>query len=461
MPDNDSDNVIDYEDIYKEQSDDVDEEDLGGFQNVFGGQSNEEFFESEKNAYSDIVERKDSLILGLPFKYDRLADPKGRVYSDTLETEAIIAYITVGKPKYNKSLGKKLLDMVGMDSSGLPNNSLSLGTDTRLISFKPDINEYRKYLRVSCEYLWYMMGFSGTFKEETFFGGKTNSIGNIAKNGIPFYCTRNTQCSESLNNEYSESQASSKANSKALELREQKMNSLVFGQKSFFSSLASSFKEAISTLSSEMPIIGNIASSIFQLNLGSMQFFGDVWSNSKFSNSYQLDFKFLAPYGNMETVFSEVYFPFLALFNIAAPRQNGRYGFMEPFLVRIQFPGWFMTECGVIETMSWTKAGDDQLYAANGMPLEISVQLTVRDLYPGMMTTKRSARLKYNWGFQCFLENMAGMNINEFSIAAIGKRLKSDMRQRATTFFDVLSLKSLKYGMSDILTTWGGNMAGG
>ena len=120
-----------------------------------------------------------------------------------------------------------------------------------------------------------------------------------------------------------------------------------------------------------------------------------------------------------------------------------------------------MTECGVIETMSWTKGGDDQLYAANGMPLEISVQLTVRDLYPGMMTTKRSARLKYNWGFQCFLENMAGMNINEFSIAAIGKRLKSDIRQRATTFFDVLSLKSLKYGMSDILTTWGGNMAGG
>lgn len=122
---------------------------------------------------------------------------------------------------------------------------------------------------------------------------------------------------------------------------------------------------------------------------------------------------------------------------------------------------WFIIECGCIENLSWTKGGDEQVYSNSGLPLEITASMQVRDLYPNMMSTKKARRLKYNWGLQCFLENMAGMNINELSMASLAKRVKSDLKQLGTGIRDGITFKSLRYSVGDLWTNIGGKISGG
>lgn len=331
----DSDKSTAYNEIYEEDSDE--DEEIND-----SDEDNEETPTGSRfdlNKSIDIFSytfQEDNKIFGMPYKYSQLADPFMRIYEGTFEEDCYIAFINVGVPKINRSLSSKLNNLSSTSNDSFV--SLSFGTDNRLISFKSKFSEYYKYVDASAEYLWNMLDLGGTFE------WKNDFWGNAKSSGLPFFCTKNTSVSESLNNEYSTPSVVSQSNDKAMQQREQYIMGMTAGKSvstasNYINAALNTIKEAAASAISDIPIVGDVAGFFIKQNVGSMQFFGDIWANSTVSNSYTLDFRFFSPYGDKESIFYNCYFPLLLLMNMALPRQNGRFAYKEPFIVRIQFPG--------------------------------------------------------------------------------------------------------------------------
>ena len=69
--------------------------------------------------------------------------------------------------------------------------------------------------------------------------------------------------------------------------------------------------------------------------------------------------------------------------------------------------------------MIWNKGGDNQLWSAEGLPLEMNITLTVGDLYPNLMSSEKLTRLNYNRGLLSFLENMACLNTTQIYLTIL------------------------------------------
>jgi hypothetical protein len=64
--------------------------------------------------------------------------------------------------------------------------------------------------------------------------------------------------------------------------------------------------------------------------------------------------------------------------------------------------------------MSWTKGGKDGLYNRDGLPLAMTVDITVKDLYPIVIMANKFSLLRMNTGFHSFLDNMAGLAMDRY-----------------------------------------------
>jgi hypothetical protein len=150
-----------------------------------------------------------------------------------------------------------------------------------------------------------------------------------------------------------------------------------------------------------------------------------IWKNSSFDKSYSLDFEFQSIYGDIPTIFEQVFKPYLALLALALPRQTGLSSFKNPFLVRIESPGWFNIECGVIDSIQITRAPDPDDWSKDGLCKKIKVTMSVRDIYPSLMLSYSTSALNTNIGMAEYLDSLAGLTIRDQQLVNI-KRAMSD-----------------------------------
>lgn len=410
--------------------------------------------------FNQIVFGDDNRVFGMPFKYSPLADPLMRTYESTFEDDNNIIFINFGTTKINRflygklSAGSGLEEIAGEVATSI--TTMSSGTDPRFISFKPNFKEFYKYVSTAANYLWAMMDLPGGFDWDANF----QSV--FGKSGVAFYVTKNTSVSEGLSNEYGEASVVSQANNNAVENRQ---NYMFQGQfqgitdgPSFGETIATKLTESVEEMLGNMPIIGSIASVFFQTNKGSMQSYGKIWGNSTVNNSYSINFKFVSPYGNKVDVFRNIYFPFLLLYTAAQARQDGKYAYREPFLVKVQYPGWFIIDCGAIVSLTWIKGGDNQLYSSEGLPLEMNVTMEVEDLYPTSMSSKIMTYVKYNRNLLCFLENMAGVSVTQLSLKSFKAKIKASFTGYGQKARDFITLRSLRNSATDMYTSIAGKI---
>lgn len=384
---------------------------------------------------------KDRKIFGLPFKYSQLADPLSRVYQATFETDnTCVAFIKFGIPKINRLLYQKM----SADSNDSPSAGLNIfyglrsaisptesAQDQRLITFVPAAGTFMKYATASINQLYTLLDLPGIFSPDGYddFNG----------NGFAFYCVKTGAFNEGVNNEYTVPDVIDKMNSDAAIKRQNYQLYGTYGHvntdsqgtaTSWLNNIITSVGEKIKENIANAPIIGSVASVFMKSNKGSMSYYGKVWADSKTECSYSLSFKFRSPYGSKFEIFRNVFFPFLLLHTAAIPKQDGRFSYQEPFMVMIDFPGWFRVNCGVITQLSWVKGGDTQLWNVDGLPLEMTVTMQVEDLYPIQLASENVTVMEYNWGLLSFLENMAGLSVsqvaslNPYSSYANNLRLK-------------------------------------
>lgn len=382
----------------------------------------------EENVFGD--SRK---VFGLPFRYTQLADPMSRVYKNTFDLDTgNIAFIKFGTPNINRLLYQKLKadqDDENGSSFGL-GSDIMLGIvsefneddgrgdddnlkDQRLISFHEDITKFMQYAASSLSQVHLAMDLPGVWPAD-------DTWKKYGHDGFPFYCVKTSAATEAVTNDYTVPDIIDQMNSDAAKKRQ---NYQLYGTykevdtggsaTSWLKNIATGALEKIKENIANMPIIGSVASVFMSTNKGSMSYYAKIWADSKTENSYSLSFKFRTPYGNKYDIFRNIYLPFLLLHTAALPKQDGRFSYQEPFMIQVDFPGWFRINCGVITNLSWVKGGESQLFSIDGLPLEMTVTMQVEDLYPIQLASPSLSMVAYNRGLLSFLESMAGVTVSQ------------------------------------------------
>ena len=75
------------------------------------------------------------------------------------------------------------------------------------------------------------------------------------------------------------------------------------------------------------------------------------------------------------------------LIALALPMQMGYNGMRSPFLVKGVFKGLFNCEMGIITNMDIQKGGEGS-WNIDGLPTEVQISFTIKDLYQALTMTK-------------------------------------------------------------------------
>jgi hypothetical protein len=181
--------------------------------------------------------------------------------------------------------------------------------------------------------------------------------------------------------------------------------------------------------------------------------FPEIWRDSHYSPTYNLEFKFSSPYGDPYSIFRNVYVPFLSLLCMSLPRQESLSGYGAPFILKVDVPGYFSSDMCVVSDIRWSKGGGGQEtnWSANGLPTAIDVTVSIKDLYPIMMMAGNVEYLTTNVGMATFLQNMAGVKMYKPNLFADATALLMGNRIISTVMNlgDRLGMVENK-GMTDI-----------
>lgn len=394
-----------------------------GFKDVYGNTLSESA--ASENPFINFTEKgKKANILGLPLNFCKTADPNGRVYKNTIMQDLPYVFIVPGKPRLNPKLvdsdGKKIKKgnlAEQLDAISDPNKFAVKGArtenDLRFMGFKADYYDYHKYVQTMLSTLHATMGLGGIFKYENEFKP------GVSNYGLCFYADKSTSISESASNDYSESSLVQKANDVSATTREFKT---ILGFNSKIKDMESnSLDDMVDSLTSSNGILSRAFGAVGRVLNGSQLLYPDIWTDSKFDRTYTINFKFFSPYGDKESIFKNVYVPFISLLALALPRQDSLLGYAQPFVMKMVCPGWFESSMCVVQSISFIKGGNDNLWTVDNLPQEIEVNLTIKDLYSTLASTKKFSVLAYNLGLASFLDNMAGIRTDQLNLVLRGK----------------------------------------
>lgn len=405
-----------------------------------------------------------TMMLGTPPVFTNMTDPNSRVYINTFLKDARFLSLTPGLPKYyggtyttanNQSNqtkdGNSQLQYLlrnGIDSSVTDKNK-------RYYEFSANYEEYFAYLETMLNTVRIKMGLAteddNTYNLYSFTDTKTNTFDSRYNNSLGFYINPSGILSESIDNSQSGtgSEFASRVNSQAATYRQtnyitgmgtgsgvqngartaSNLINTVLGLKSTMSeqfqianSWSSNGKTKITKLAKffagAVLDVGKMAGSTdtssliqqFNTTNGMNVKYPELWEDSGFSKSVSINFEFISPYGDPESIYQHVYVPFLALLCFAMPRQADYNGYVSPFFVRADVPGVFTTDFGMISSMTWTRGGNSDLWSKDGLPLAISGTISIDDLYPYMAMTKRLSYMSANPNYSSFLNSFAGLH---------------------------------------------------
>ena len=403
-------------------------------------------------------------VFGMPLFYNSFADPCRSVYGDTFIYDMPLVFITPGKPKVNRKLiskeGDKIMDLdeyynesaghEDIDDPGMFSTFGILGPknsdDLRYMSFKSNYTEYWRYLQALTSYVhaWLISGSSSGWTVEKY--DITEEFKNVYKNsdyGIPFYADRATTFSENVNNSYGTSRIADMTNEQASITREASVVGKYNGITKIISEIGNTIKNAINGLESLgesvsefEKILTKTSHNLVKVVNGAQLNFPQIWQDSTFDRSYNLNFRFYSPYGDRWSIEKYVYTPFLALLTFALSRQDQSFSYIEPMLVRVNVPGAFEVDMGVITSMTINKGGSDNLWTSDNLPRLIEVSLEIQDLYPALTMSCRNKMYKYNKNLSSYLECMGGI------------------RAEALSWEKLLNFKVNRFISNSILVTW-------
>ena len=150
--------------------------------------------------------------------------------------------------------------------------------------------------------------------------------------------------------------------------------------------------------------------------------FPEIWNDSSHSKSYDIDMHFIAPYSTAFCKWRYVLVPFFHIFALAAPKSDKNTSqYSSPFLIRAYSKGYFNVEMGIIESITWKRFGDGDMISEDGIPTQIDVSISFKDLYHTLSMTEfydsGISNFMNNTGLMDLIGTLSGVNMNRISIS--------------------------------------------
>ena len=396
-------------------------------------------------------------IYGMPYQYMSLVDPKlsdgtttgnyGRLYSERILERMPLLVVSPGIPVYmpNYSTDAKQNVLTGLIDQGMKgvenilNDIVGKEGDGRFYSFKHAYKEYFDYVNIMCQQLSIYLGIEN---EEIPMGSggkkalksikwqdyrnayvQENSASHLS---IGFYVDSESQISESLSNSTAESQFASTINSVNDLSREiqflmggatgKQFNELLNGN---FASAFEHIEEFTTKYSQVIPglLTSRLKNTFETIKVGGQLVFPEIWNDSDFGKNYDIKIKLQTPDGDKLSWYLNVGVPLMHILGFTAPRALGYNGIQSPFLVRCFYKSFFNVDMGIVTNLNITK-GDKNKWNIDGLPLEIEIDMTIKDLYQsfsiappeddvtGFIFGKNLSQMDY-------IANLCGINVNQ------------------------------------------------
>lgn len=416
----------------------------------------ENSYESGTN-YSSFIKNMRG-IHGMPYQFlpltDRrlnVADTKnnkkytssnfGRKYTEKIITRMPLLLLTPGVPEflggYSKSDKNDLLTYLKNRGRGNDESIIDelIGEDSnktgKFYSFKFAYKEYYKYVNLMLRNMSRFLNIhdkkiNGTrldnyswekYTNEAFKGFVSNA------ESIAFYIDSDTQVSESFTNETTQSGLSNRVNGLSDMSREiQFMLGSTAGvefEKSKaenYDATLEEFTNFANKYTSILPssIIDKLTNGVLTVSSGGKMIFPEIWADSSFSRSYDINIKLTTPEADNFSWFMNIGVPMIHLIALVAPRQLGANSYQAPFLVRGYYKGFFNCDMGIITSMN-IKRGDKGKWTTNGLPTVVDIDFNLKDLYQIMSISREDkiADLLKNTALLDYIANMCGINVNK------------------------------------------------
>ena len=241
---------------------------------------------------------------------------------------------------------------------------------------------------------------------------------------VAFYVDSATSASESFSNSTTESQLASKINSFSDTGRELRFLLGTAGGDEMLQSQESAIKSAMDTVTdvANKYLKGNqlftdIANNFSTIAVGGKLIFPEIWADSEFSTSYDINIKLRTPDCDKLSWFMNIFVPLAHLICLTAPREadsSDANGYKSPFLVRSFYKGLFNIDMGIVTDLSITK-GREKAWTLDSLPTEVDVSMTIKDLYKMMSISSDQSAGAFvnNLSLMDYIANSCGVNINE------------------------------------------------
>lgn len=161
-------------------------------------------------------------------------------------------------------------------------------------------------------------------------------------------------------------------------------------------------------------LIDSIIDNVQTLMVGGRMIFPEMWSDSQFMRSYNVTIKLDSPDADNLSIFLNILVPLAHILAFVIPRSVGMNNYISPFLVRAYYKSMFHIDMGIITGCSIQK-GDTGAWNQAGLPTQITVQLTIKDMYNiiSLATGLGNNGIVGNPGQLDYIANLCGINIDE------------------------------------------------
>ena len=379
--------------------------------------------------------KKLKTVLNMPYQFMSHVDDRvpssdyGRKFGENIVMDAPIVTFKVGVPKFLGTNMKKIQEnALKSVLNGTPNILKEIigdkNRDLRYYTFEDAYTSYMEFVNSMCRQAAAYMDLGREYYMQDLDYLKRASMSDTfflgSKRNVTFYMDVSSSFNEGPNNSTGESMLSSGMKTVSDTVKEAEF--LLGAGLGFDIDLASTeeYNESLRKItkrSNKNPnsISSRIGNVVHNLKHGGNLIFPEMWKESSYSKSYSIKIRLVAPYGTKECVFNEIMIPLYHLLALTLPKSLTPNGYVSPFLIRAYSKGWFNCEMGIVDSIDITKAGDGDQWSVDGLPTQLDVTLSIRDLYPVMAMTQH----KYGFLFSAntplldYIANMSGVNLTD------------------------------------------------
>ena len=390
------------------------------------------------------------LVFGVPYQFLPFADNRidgtmniktlGRKYAQKIAGRMPVLIMQAGDPEFMQGWSNDdkstIANIIGSLFGGGSGSDSALqdvvNKSGKFYAFKTSFKDYYNMVNPMCHACASLLGLSGV---SIAINGRSVSLGDanwqsLSGNNswgyhagsVAFYVNAEPQVSEGFDNSTSPSQLLQKLNDLGRMASEyiflaggaaSKLNlgygaGAVDNTKQMGQDMAKSLNSSGSMLDT---IVGNVGT----LMAGGRMAFPELWTDSHFMRSYNVNIKLDTPDCDPLSVYLNIFVPLIHILAFVAPRSMGQNNYRAPHIVRAYLRSLFHVDMGIITSCQITK-GDTGAWTQNGLPTQVNVQLQIKDLYDVMSLSISEGSMLgssfiSNPAEIDYLANMCGVNI--------------------------------------------------